>query len=147
MLCNIATGLNLSTFKFWHYLCVILYGKSNNDHHISLTGCSSKPQERMQVPWRNRKLHFKIVLEAAWCFWERGIGPEEDIPWCCQSEICGKQAARTHHQGSTSSCFSKRQKAGISWFFSQLLRAKPHRRFAWNAGKDMQGRRGFHRWM
>ena len=35
---------------------------------ISLTGCASKPQEKMQVSWRHRKLQFENLLEAAGAF-------------------------------------------------------------------------------
>ena len=35
---------------------------------ISLTGCASKPQERVQVSWRHRKLQFENLLEAAGAF-------------------------------------------------------------------------------
>ena len=61
-------------------------------------GCTSKPQERMQVSWRHRKLQLENLLEAAGTFWRDWFSTKAEIPHSHSSIIPEQQTPETRQQ-------------------------------------------------
>ena len=116
-----------------------------NDCYLFKTGCSRKPQKRMQVSWRHWQLYLENLLEAAGSFSRRWISAQAEVPHSCSSVIQKQQTSRERRPGQTD--IKEIHEACLLRLVPRLLLTKHYCWLSLNAGKNLYKWRWTHQGM